>query len=308
MLRVRRYTIFLFLLPTTLLVLLINIWPLVYTFNLSFTNKSLFRYDDYSYIGLKNYTDVLGSLHSDFYRVILLTLLYVAVCVSLFLLIGLATALALNNKRIKGLAFWRLAIILPWTIPSVISALVWKFFFNYDFGVINQFIRIFAGPKGGIEWLNGSGFTAFFAVVIVNIWLSYPFFTVIILGALQSVPAELTEAAEVDGATSVQRFMNVTLPLLRPAITPATILSAITTFQMFNTVYLITLGGPIDNPGHPGATTFVMIYMYKQVIGQGVTNTPYGYIAAVAVVIFVILFLMTLASLRASNVVSEVRR
>src|SRR6266568_2954165 len=130
-------------------------------------------------------------------------------------------------------------------------------FFNYDFGPINQIGRVFFGHNFGVPWVT-SPWWAFTAVVIVNVWLTYPFFTVVILGALQSVPAELNEAAAVDGANAWQRFLNVTLPLVRPAITPATILSAITTFQMFNTVFLITSGGPTPNPAKPGFTEFVM--------------------------------------------------
>lgn len=129
--------------------------------------------------------------------------------------------------------------------------------------------------------------------MIVNVWLSYPFFTVVILGALQSIPQELNEAANVDGANALQRFIQIKLPLLRPAITPAAILSAITTFQMFNTVYLITQGGPITNAAKPGATSFVMVYMYNQVLGGGLANIHYAFIASFAITMFIILGAIT---------------
>src|SRR6266581_1937508 len=153
-------------------------------------------------------------------------------------------------------------------------------------------VGVFFGHNFGVPWVT-SPWWAFTAVVIVNVWLTYPFFTVVILGALQSVPAELNEAAAVDGANAWQRFLNVTLPLVRPAITPATILSAITTFQMFNTVFLITSGGPTPNPAKPGFTEFVMIYMYNRILGATVANPHYGAIAAFAIMVFIILGALT---------------
>ncbi len=304
MLQVRRSTIAMYLAPMFLAIALVNLWPIFYTFTISFTNKSLFRLEDYTFVGLRNYQQALGSLEGEFFYVLLQTLLYVVVCVALFLLVGMATALALNNPKIKWLPFWRLILILPWTVPSVITALIWKFLFNYDFGTINKLLRLVFGPQAGIPWLTNP-WAAFAAVVIVNVWLSYPFFTVVILGALQSIPSELQEAASVDGASAWQRFRHITLPLLRPAITPATILSAITTFQMFNTVYLITQGGPITSALKPGFTSFVMIYIYNKLFGNTAGNPRYGAMAAVAVLLFFILLLLTILSLRASNVTKE---
>src|ERR1051326_6169628 len=250
MLQVRRSLIAAYLAPMFLAIALVDLWPIFYTFTISFTNKSLIHLDDYHFIGLQNYQQALGSLQGEFFYVLLQTFLFVVVCVALFLVVGMATALALNNPKIRWLPFWRLALVLPWTVPCIITALIWKFLFNYDFGTINKLLRLAFGPEAGIPWLTNP-WAAFITVVIVNVWLSYPFFTVVILGALQSIPQELQEAASVDGATIWQRFRYITLPLLRPAITPAAILSAITTFQMFNTVYLITLGGPITSPLKP---------------------------------------------------------
>lgn len=301
MLPVKRLTIALYLLPMILAIAFINLFPIFYTLYLSFTNKSLFHLDDYHFVGLKNYIDNLTNLGGDFYYVLGITILFVIICVVLFLLVGLASALALNNKQVRWLPFWRLALIVPWAVPSVITALIWKFMFNYDFGVYNNILRVFFGKHAGLPWVINPVW-AFVSVVIVNLWLSYPFFTVVILGALQSVPEELNEAASVDGATVMQRFINITLPLLRPAILPATILSAITTFQMFVTVYLITQGGPVVSATRPGATTFVMVYVYTRIFGDTAGNPRYGAIASLAVVLFAIILAMTILSLRASNI------
>lgn len=308
MLRVKRRTIFFYLLPMIVTILLINMVPIVYTLYLSFTNNTEFN-NEYSFVGLTNYIRLIFRSDSDLYYVLGLTVLYVIACVVLFVLVGMVTALCLDHPKVKGRGVWLGLLLIPWAVPSAITALIWRFLFNYDFGPINEILRLVFGSHFGIPWLTDP-VGAFIAVVIVNVWLSYPFFTVVILGALQSVPRELTEAANVDGANGWQRFWRIKFPLLRPAIAPATILSAITTFQMFGTVYLITQGGPITNPARPGATTFVMIYMYNQVLGATAANIHYAAIAAFAITMFIVLgalvFLARALATRASGL-SEAR-
>ncbi len=294
MLKVSRWTITAYLTPMILTIALVSGTPILYTFYLSLTNLTFFN-DDYTLRGLGNYQKLFFTADSDLLFVLGQTVLYVVMCVALFLVVGMLTALALNNRKIKGLAFWRVVLLVPWGVPAVITALIWKFLYNYDFGPINQIGRVFFGHNFGVPWVTSSWW-AFASVVIVNVWLSYPFFTVVILGALQSVPAELNEAAAVDGANAWRRFLNVTLPLVRPAITPAAILSAITTFQMFNTVFLITNGGPTPDPSKPGFTEFVMIYMYNRILGATVANPHYGAIAAFAITVFIILGALTFLS------------
>ncbi|GCE50107.1 arabinogalactan oligomer/maltooligosaccharide transport system permease protein [Thermosporothrix hazakensis] len=290
--KVSRLQIFLYLLPMLLTILVINMTPIVYTLYLSFTNNTLFN-DEYKFVGLANYQRLLvGTDSGEFLQVLGLTVLYVVVCVSLFLIVGMLTALALNNPRVKLQALWRGILLIPWATPYAITVLIWKFLFNYDFGPINQILRIFFGPQAGIPWLT-EPFWAFVGVVIVNVWLSYPFFMIVILGALQSIPQELLEAASVDGATPWQSFWRVTLPLLRPALLPTTILSSITTFQMFGAVYLITQGGPVTSADKPGATSFVMIYVYNQILSGSAANVQYAKIAAFAIILFIILGALT---------------
>lgn len=291
MLQVKRRTILFYLLPIIVMILLINMTPILYTLYLSFTNNTEFN-QSYNFVGLTNYIHLFFTSDSDLYYVLALTVLYVIVCVALFVLVGMITALALNHPLVKGSAIWMSLLLVPWAAPAAVTALIWKFLFNYDFGPINEIGRIFFGAHFGIPWLTNP-VAAFIAVVIVNVWLSYPFFTVVMLGALQSVPKEMGEAASVDGANAWQTFWQVTFPQLRPAVTPITILSAITTFQMFTTVYLITAGGPITDPSKPGATTFVMIYMYNQVLGASAANIHYAQIAAFAITVFIILGALT---------------
>ena len=312
MLKVGRWTIAGFMLPTFLAVLLINFYPIFYTLNMAFTNRTTFNdlSGNYHYVGFTNFQYVIQQTGGDFITVLFITVLYVIACVSLYVTLGLVTAMALNYSKIKGRGFWGNALILPWTVPTFVTALIWKFLYNYNFGPINQLMRVIThNQNAGIQWLD-QPLPAFIAVVIVNIWMSYPFFMVVSLGALQSIPADLMEAAQVDGSSAWQRFRYITLPLLRPALLPATILSCITAFQMFNTVYLITSGGPFTsgNINNPGATEFLIVYMYDRVQNGGNFFINYGHVATISVLVFIVLFALTMFSLRFTNIVKEPAR
>jgi arabinogalactan oligomer / maltooligosaccharide transport system permease protein len=233
----------------------------------------------------------------DFFVVTFRTVLYVLCCLPLFFIIGLGLALLMNVQDLPGRAFFRVALIVPWAASNVaiMMSLVWKFFFQ-EAGTVNQLAKlVFHLPA--VIWLENP--TVSFAIcVLANIWYTYPFFMVTILGALQSIPVELYEAAEVDGATWGQRLFGITLPLIRPAVIPIIVLSSITTFQMFGTVWAITAGGPSRGAGAPGATELVMVYAYKQVF----QSNAYGLMGAFAVIIFIMLFIVTLSSLRVTRI------
>jgi arabinogalactan oligomer/maltooligosaccharide transport system permease protein len=232
----------------------------------------------------------------DFFVVTFRTILYVMCCIPLFFIVGLVLALLLNVPDLPGRTFFRVALIVPWAASTVaiMMSLVWKFFFQ-EKGTINQVLGTMGIP--GQVWLNNPTI-AFLVIVLANVWYSYPFFMVTILGALQSIPAEVYEAAEVDGATYLQKLFNITLPLLRVAVIPVIVLSSITTFQMFGTVWAITAGGPSRGAGTPGATELVMVYAYKQVF----QTQAYGRMGAFALIMFVLLFGATLYSLRISRI------
>lgn len=246
---------------------------------------------------LLNGLDTIDQLMETgkFFTVMFRTVLYVIACIPLFFIVGLIFALILNNEFIRGKAIFRVLLVIPWAVPSYVSALIWQFFFRTEQGTINQLLGLIGIP--GPSWLLDPAL-AFVAVVIVNLWMSYPFFMVTILGALQSIPRSQYEAAEMDGANWWHQLFHITLPLIRPAVMPAVVLSSITTFQMFNTVWLITAGGPIRGANIPGATEFVMIHAYKQVF----QSQNDGYIGAFAVIVFIILFAATLYSMRLTRI------
>lgn len=233
----------------------------------------------------------------DFFVTTFRTIIYVAVCIPLFFIVGLGLALLLNVSDLPGRAFFRVALIVPWAASTVaiMMSLVWKFFFQ-ESGMINQVLTLLNIIPKPIIFLQSQPIS-FLVIVLVNVWYTYPFFMVTILGALQSIPAELYEAAEVDGASWWQRLMGITLPLLRPAVLPIIVLSSISTFQMFGTVWAITQGGPSRGAGVPGGTELVMIYAYKQVF----QTNAYGRMGAFALIMFVFMFGATLYSLRVSR-------
>ena len=235
---------------------------------------------------------------SDFFMVVFRTVLFVIITVPINYIVGLVLALVLNTEYIKGRTFFRTAMIIPWAASTmfIIMSLIWQFFFR-EAGVINQILKVF--NIDGPAWLQDPTL-AFFVILLVNLWFSFPFCFTIILGSLQSIPADQYEAAEIDGATYWQQLIHITLPLIRPAIIPAIVLSAIGAggFQMFGTVWAITAGGPSRGAGVPGATELVMVYAYKQVFQYN----AYAKAGAFAVIIFIFLFLMTLYSLRITRI------
>ncbi len=285
-----------YLAPALAGLLLINIFPILYTFYISLTNRNgaaRFAEGNYQVTGFQNYTRLLGQ--SDFYLVFGKTMVYAALCVCLFFVVGLTFALILNNPAIKGQAIWRTLLILPWAVPYWITALIWKFLFHGQYGPINQTLRLIGlNPP---DWLL-NGTTAFFAITIVNVWLSFPFFMLILLGGLQAISADLYEAADLDGAGWWQKLFTITLPLLRPVAVPAIILSLITTLKIFETIFLMTGGGPVIQIGQPGGTELLLVWAYNQGF-QG--SQRFGLVGAFSLVVFIILLGVTLIYSRVTN-------
>ena len=289
-------TIVAYLSPALIGILLVNIIPIIYSFYISLTNRNgpaHFAEGNYQVTGFQNYVRLLGE--PDFYLILGKTLLYTVVCVPLFFVVGLTFAIILNNSAIKLRTFWRTLMILPWAVPYWITALIWKFLFHSEFGPINQILRMWGLTPP--NWLV-SGTSAFIAIVIINIWLSFPFFMLILLGGLQSIPNDLYEAAEMDGASFWQKFFKITLPMLRSVSIPAIILSVISTIKIFETIFLVTGGGPVVSITEPGATELLMVWAYNQGFS---TTKRFGLVGAFSIVVFLILFGITLIYTRVTR-------
>ncbi len=251
-----------------------------------------------------NISDAVNILMNtgDFIVVVFRTILFVLLRVPLSLLVGLVLALILNSPNLKFKTFFRVALFIPWAASSVaiLMALIWQFFFREQ-GTINQVLKLLGLISSPTVFLNDPTY-AFGVVVLVDVWFSYGFFMVSILGALQSIPTEVYEAADVDGANWWTQLTTITIPLLRTAVLPAIVLTSITAFQMFGTAWAITSGGPLTSASKPGATEFVMVYAYKQIYQTG----NYGTATAFAVIIFIFLFAATLYSLRVTRITKSV--
>jgi arabinogalactan oligomer/maltooligosaccharide transport system permease protein len=266
--------------------------PFLYGVVLSFTESNIYNSSQpitEIWIGLKNYVDVLGDFavakrtpegvvfnYQNFYWTAGMTVLWTVANVAYGVGMGLFLALILNTKGLFARPIYRVLFVLPWAIPNYITALIWKGMFHQQFGVVNQIVQIFGGEP--VAWFEKTG-TSFFACWATNAWLSVPFMMVISLGALQSIAADLYEAARVDGATRWQQFKRITLPSLKPALVPAVILSVIWTFNMFNIIYLVSAGEPAHS------TEILITQAYKFAFEQ----YRYGYAAAYSMVIFAIL-------------------
>lgn len=279
-------------LPAMLGMLFLAVFPFLYSVVLSFTNANIYNTDQSvfeTWVGLDNFVDILTDFdvaqrtpeglvwnYQNFYWTLGFTVVWTIANVTIGVTLGLLLALALNTKGLALRPFYRVVLILPWALPTYITALVFRGMFHKQFGVINQVLQIFGVEP--LAWFD-SPFTSFLAVLTTNGWLSFPFMMVVSLGALQSIPADLYEAARVDGATRWQQFKAITLPSLRPALVPAIILSVIWTFNQFIVIYLVSAG----EPGR--ATEILVTQSYKIAFEQ----YRYGYAAAYAMVIFVIL-------------------
>ncbi|MBM4353768.1 MAG: sugar ABC transporter permease [Deltaproteobacteria bacterium] len=247
---------------------------------------------DYEFVGVENFGDILfPSAESDtnFYFTLGVTVLWTVSNVVLHVAIGLFLALLLVGQRVRLRGLFRVLLIVPWAVPNYITALVWKWMFTSQMGAINLMLE--AVGIQPVSWFGPSFWTNFFAALATNTWLGFPFMMVVSMGALQSIPNELYEAAGMDGASRWQKFRFITLPLLKPALFPAIILGTIWTFNMFNIIYLVTRGRP-DNK------TNILIteaYRFFAELNQ------YGVAAAYCVLIFVILLLYTLVTNRVTR-------
>jgi len=238
---------------------------------------------EFTFVGIANFLDILFARDwpitspLSFWFTLGVTVLWTASNVFLHVSIGLGLALLLREPWLRMRGIYRVLLILPWSIPNYITALIWKGMFHRQFGAINGLLEAIGLEP--VSWFSQWS-TAFAANVATNTWLGFPFMMVVTLGALQTIPRDLEQAAEVDGASRWQRFRHITLPLLKPALLPAVILGSVWTFNMFNIIYLVSGGEP------DGGTEILISDAYRWAFTR---NFRYGYAAAYSVLIFGVL-------------------
>lgn len=245
---------------------------------------------EFTYVGLANFINILGSTDYavteplSFWFTLAVTVMWTVVNVFMHVSIGVALALVLRRPWMRLRGVYRVLLIVPWAVPNYITALIWKGMFHKQFGAINGLL-VWLGLEP-VSWFSHF-WTSFAANVATNTWLGFPFMMVVTLGALQSIPGELEEAAEMDGASAVQRFFSITLPLLKPALLPAIVLGGVWTFNMFNIIFLVSGGEP------GGATEILISEAYRWAFSR---QEQYGYAAAYATLIFLFLLAWSLAA------------
>ncbi len=278
-----------FLGPAALAMIVLVATPFVIGLVLGFYNH---HHGGWTYVGLHNFVEILsggGRAFDDplnFWFTLGVTVLWTMVNVALHVSIGVSLALILRQRWLTGRGIFRVLLILPWAIPNYITALIWHGMFQGEYGAINGVLHTFG--LSDVSWFS-SWATAFTANVVTNTWLGFPFMMVVALGALESIPRDMYEAAEVDGASAWQRFRLITMPHLRPALGPAVVLGAIWTFNMFNVIYLVSDGRP------GGGTDILVTEAYRWAFERG---ERYGLASAYAVLIFLILLVWTVFGTR----------
>jgi len=293
-----RHRLFVFFLVAPAFVVLFGvvIYPFCYNVVISLSNMNLRHIRDWRLIGFGQYIKVFTEpSQPDFYVVFLKTVVWTVVNLFFHVVIGVFLAIVLNQKEIRGKGLFRAILILPWAVPQLIVALTWRGMFNAEYGAINLMLERWFG-LAPVEWLRHP-LEAFIAVIVTNVWLGFPFMMVIALGALQSIPQDLYEAADIDGAGWFHKLKNITIPLIRPVMVPAITLGTIWTFNNLNIVWLVS------NAGEPSDQTHLMVsFVYKAAFNF----YRYGYGAALSMIIFFILLAFSLAFMRRTRATENV--
>lgn len=273
-------------------------------------NEEVYLIGYIDFVGWKNFLRILRDprISGPFFKIFAWTFFWALFSVVFSLAVGLPFALVLNDPKLKGRNIYRTLLIIPWAIPVFISALVWRNgLLNESYGVINKFL-LPALKLPAIRWMNDP-FWARVGVLLVNVWLTYPYMMTISLGALQGIPYELYEAAMIDGAGKFRRFTGITFPLLMTVIAPLLVSSFAFSFNNFTIIYLITAGGPpIPGSTTPtGYTDILISYVYKLAFQAG-TGQDFGLAAAISILIFFLVGGISYINFRFSGVFEEVGR
>jgi multiple sugar transport system permease protein len=254
-----------FVMPALVMLSAFTVYPIVYVIYLSLQRR-LLVFDISRFVGIENYRFLLSDMR--FWNALKNTVYFTIASVSLEFLLGLSIAVLLNREfRCKG--FVRAVVLIPWAIPTVVSARMWEWMYNTDFGILNYLLG------ANVNWL-GSQFWALNAAVFMDVWKTTPFVAILLMAGLQVIPRELYQAARVDGAGNWEIFRRITMPLLTPVILVVLIFRTLDAFRVFDAIYVLTGGGPANT------TETLSIYAYK-ILFQ---TLQFGYGSTLSVVIF----------------------
>lgn len=274
-----KFAPYLFIAPAGVILLIFFFIPFFQTIGLSFFDYSNSIYQP-NFSGIQNYLDILKN--PIFYKVMWNTVLYLIVAVPILAIFPLFLAVLINQK-IRGITLYKILIYLPVIVSIVVAAIAFKWLYAQD-GILNYFMQLFHLPK--IGWLTDPKY-AIYSVIIVTIWKGIGYYMMIYLASLMSVPKELYEACDIDGANFWQKHLTVTVPHLMPTIALVTTISSISAMKIFAEIYVMTKGGPLNS------TKTIVYYIYEKAF----ENLDLGYASAMAVILLVIVMIFSLLNI-----------
>ncbi|MEK4512396.1 sugar ABC transporter permease [Paenibacillus anaericanus] len=288
-----------------MLVIFFTLMPILFMIMLAFTNYSSPNYLPpaklVSWIGFDGFRDLftINAWNNTFFGVALWTLIW-TVCATITTFVGgFVVALMVQKRGIRFKGFWRTLFIIPYAIPQFISLLIMRNMFNGEFGPVNQYLKYFG--LGGLPWLTDP-FWAKFTVIIVNIWIGFPISMLMIIGILSTISKDLYEAAEIDGASSIQQFNAITFPTVMLSFAPLLVMSFAGNINNFNLIYLLTNGNPV-NPTYQfaGSTDILITWLYKLTMDSG----KYNYASIIGIFIFIIIASFSIVNLKRTKAFKE---
>lgn len=290
MIRKQKIKPWIYILPALLLLLIILVFPIIYTGYISLTNMNMYHWNDYKFIGVSNYIRALFKFDSGFLEALLTTILWTAINMILQIGVGFLIALGLNSPLLKRLSrIYKTLLMLPWAMPAYISILLWRVgMFNTEFGILNKFLTLFGINK--VDFL-GNNIIAFCSCLILNLWMALPFMISTIDGALHSIDSSLYESAILDGAGFWESTYCITIPAIKPIIAPAAVMTTFITFKQFDIVYLLT-----QQRGYMTGANLNTVITYAH--QNAFVSNNYGLSGAVSILLFVIIILFSIITNR----------
>lgn len=290
--------------PGFFLLIFVVIFPIIFVLLLAFTNYDLYHSPPANlvdWVGLQNFKDLftLDVWRSTFFSVLTWTIVWTFGATTLQVALGIFLAILINQKDLKGKVLFRTIMILPWAVPAFITILIFSGMFNDSFGVINKVILPMIGLDA-IPWMTNETFTRL-ALIMIQTWLGFPFIFAMTTGILQSIPEELYEAADVDGASVFQKFFSITLPLVLYATAPILITQYTFNFNNFNVIFLFNGGGPALPSQNAGGTDILISWIYRLTM----TSAQYGKAAAITMILSIIVIAVALWQFRRTKSFQE---
>lgn len=276
----RKRTGYLLLLPSLILICCLILYPTIKTFIDSFFNeRTQLASIGKQFVGFENYLKAFNDEH--FIKTLIWTLIFTFVSVAIELVIGMLLAM-LMNKPFKGQNTVRASVLVPWAIPTIVSGIIWAQFFSQN-GVINYILDFLNVVNSNVNWL-GTEQLAKLAILIADIWKNTPYMSLLLLSGLVTIPKDYYEAAEIDGATKAQQFINITLPLIKPTMMVTVLFRIISSLRVYDLIVAMTNGGP------GGSTETVSMYAIKTYFNYG--NIGYGSALSILMLLVAIMISM----------------